>query len=307
MIENIEFVLACGGQSTRNYPQSKGLAHKGFLPFGSVRLIDYILQQIFAVGGKYITIVCRSEDVKKSFQEALAPSPEVEQKVEKRGHPKIAQAIRSTRIPEGVQIRYVIQEQPLGTAHVLALAHEQSPDRHMALIFPDDVHLPEPGQPLLLQALADAFLADPKQILLTTIPCKDVSAYAIVHNNRIIEKPSVAYNLMGVFSPMFFPKACLDHIVAKWKTYRPEEPFFKGEWFYTDASNDFMDEEGLANGYKITTFARPNALYYMDVGNLPNYEHALLFSLLTMSLYKDEHIQFIKQFLSDLDKKNESE
>lgn len=303
MIDDIEFVLACGGQSTRNYPQSKGLAHKGFLPFGSVRLIDYILQQIFQAGGKHITFVCRSEAVKQSFQEALAPCPAIEQKLENRGCAKIAQALKSTRIPEGVQIRYIIQEEPLGTAHVLALAHEQSPDKHIALIFPDDIYLPEPGKPLVMKSVLDTFLANPKQILLTTIPCKDVSSYAIVHNNRIIEKPKVAYNLMGVFSPMFFPKACLDYIVKRWKAYRPEAPFFNGEWFYTDAANDFMDEQGLAEGYKIATFTDTNAQYHLDVGNLPNYEDALLLSLLTISLYKDEHIAFVRQFLADFDKK----
>ena len=303
MTDDIEFVLACGGQSTRNYPQSKGLPHKCFLPFGSLRLIDHLLQQIISAGGKHITIVCRSEAVKQAFQEALAPCPEIEQKLAKKGLTKIVEATKATHIPDDVQLQYIIQEKPLGTAHVLALAHEQSPDRHIALFFPDDVHLTVENQPSALQKALDVFNAQPKQVLLTAIPCKDVSAYSIVHNNRILEKPTVPYNLMGCFSPMFFPKGCLDYVVQRWKTYRPEAPFFQGEWFFADAVNDFMDAQGLADGYTIATFNQPSADNYMDVGNLPGYERALLFSLLKYSLYKDEHIQSIRLFLDDLNKK----
>ena len=32
MYENIEFVVACAGKSTRNYPHSKGIAHKCLMP-----------------------------------------------------------------------------------------------------------------------------------------------------------------------------------------------------------------------------------------------------------------------------------
>ena len=58
MYENIEFVIACGGLSTRNFPHSKGIAHKCLMPFGDVRLIDHVLGEITRMGGRHITLVC---------------------------------------------------------------------------------------------------------------------------------------------------------------------------------------------------------------------------------------------------------
>ena len=46
MYDNIEFVICCGGESTRNFPHSKGIPHKCLMPFGDVRLIDYVLKDI---------------------------------------------------------------------------------------------------------------------------------------------------------------------------------------------------------------------------------------------------------------------
>ena len=46
MYDNIEFVICCGGESTRNFPHSKGIPHKSLMPFGDMRLIDYVLKDI---------------------------------------------------------------------------------------------------------------------------------------------------------------------------------------------------------------------------------------------------------------------
>ena len=52
MYDNIEFIVACGGRSTRNYPHSKAVAHKSLMPFGDVRLIDIVLKDIVDMGHK---------------------------------------------------------------------------------------------------------------------------------------------------------------------------------------------------------------------------------------------------------------
>ena len=58
MYENIEFVVACAGKSTRNYPHSKGIAHKCLMPFGDIRLIDCVLQD----GGQLYPSAQKSPD-----------------------------------------------------------------------------------------------------------------------------------------------------------------------------------------------------------------------------------------------------
>ena len=77
-INDIEFIIPCGGKSTRNYPHSKSVAHKSLLPFGDGRLIDFVLQDIIRLGGRHITIVCSNQITVDLFREALATDKPIE-------------------------------------------------------------------------------------------------------------------------------------------------------------------------------------------------------------------------------------
>ena len=109
MLDNIEFIIPCGGKSTRNYPHAKGIGHKCLMPFGSERLIDYVLGQIFAIGGKHITIVCSDEATVRSFKEALEPTPDVIKKLQDKGHKRTADILKKIQIPADADINYTIQ------------------------------------------------------------------------------------------------------------------------------------------------------------------------------------------------------
>ena len=85
MYDNIEFVIACGGQSTRNFPHAKGLAHKCLMPFGDIRLIDYVLKEITDIGGRHITFVCSDEDTINTFKKALMKDEKTETKLRNKG------------------------------------------------------------------------------------------------------------------------------------------------------------------------------------------------------------------------------
>ena len=80
-INDIEFIIPCGGKSTRNYPHSKGIAHKALLPFGDMRLIDFLLKDIIHIGGRHITLVCSNQGVIDAFKEALSPDIKTEEKL----------------------------------------------------------------------------------------------------------------------------------------------------------------------------------------------------------------------------------
>ena len=77
MYDNIEFVICCGGESTRNFPHSKGIPHKSLMPFGDIRLIDHVLGDIIRIGGRHITIVSCANQVIKMFQRALETDTKV--------------------------------------------------------------------------------------------------------------------------------------------------------------------------------------------------------------------------------------
>ena len=218
-VDDIEFIVPCGGKSTRNYPHSKGLPHKSFMPFGDGRLIDRILADIVHAGGRHITIVCSGSDVVERFREALAPDPDMVEKLRQKGRPEIADALEATFLPPDTDLKYVVQDKPIGTAHVLGLAHRLSPHRHAMLVFPDDVILSHDPQNTHFQRLIRAFLEDPRQVLLTGVEKEDVSNNAIIYKNRLIEKPKVAYNHVGGFSPIVIPRQTLDFIMGQVDTY----------------------------------------------------------------------------------------
>lgn len=300
MLENIEFIIPCAGKSTRNYPQSKGLAHKSLLPFGSVRLIDYVLKQIFEAGGRYVTLVCSNQETVNTFKKALEPCPDIEAKLREKGRTSIADALKSTEIPADARIQYVIQKKPLGTAHVLGLAHRLSKDKHACMIFPDDIYIDQDPKNGHLKKMLDTFLIDEKQILLTGIWREDVRNNAIIENGRLIEKPLNSSNNIGGLSPMVIPKPVLDYMESKVDGLEDGtfKPFLVGnEWVYTDGINRFLDmQDGLCS-YDLRMFLKDENDLFMDTGALPIYEHALLHALLFLSVYKEEHMKYIKDIL----------
>ena len=308
MFENIEFIIPCGGKSLRNYPQAKGLGHKCLLPFGSVRVIDHILRQIFEAGGRNVTIVCNSQDVINRFKEALTPTPDLVATLRAKGHERIADALQETEIPADARIQYVIQSKPLGTAHVLGLAHRVSSDKHAVMIFPDDIYLPKDTQNNQIKKILDMFIKNEKQMLATGIYQEDVSRYCIINNGRLIEKSQIAYNHTAGFSPMVLPKEILDYMTSKIDdlesgAYQPSR--VNGEWVYTEGVNSFLDEGGEEKGFSVKMLLKDDVDQYIDLGILPSYEHGMLLSLLTLSKYKEDHITFARAFLDKLAEKKD--
>ena len=305
MYENIEFVVACAGKSTRNYPHSKGIAHKCLMPFGDIRLIDCVLQDVVRMGGRHITLVVSDQTTIDAFQEALKTDLKTEEKLRKGGRERIADVLRATFLPEDVDLKFVIQEKPLGTAQVLGLAHRLSMDRHAVLIFPDDLIDSTKAEVTFVKKITDSFLQNPKQILVTGMVKEDVSNNSILHNKRLIEKPKNPVNNIAGYSPLVLPKACLDAIERQAteaeRTGVLPANIGLGEWVYTDAINDFLDNGGEDDGYYVRMeILDPEKYEMMDTGALPLYEKALLRELLTRSFFAEENKAYVKKVLAEM-------
>lgn len=300
-INDIEFIIPCGGKSTRNYPHSKGLAHKSLLPFGNIRLIDKVLHDIIHIGGRHITIVCSNQEVIDKFKEALTPDYATEEKLRKAGRTAIADALRDTFLPDDIDLKFTIQDKPVGTAHVLGLAHRLSHDRHGMMIFPDDVILSQDENNTHFGRMLNAFLENPKQILLTGIEKEDVSNNSIIHENRLIEKPKIFYNHIAGYSPYIFPKENLDFIERQVDTFEQTgklpENLPMAEWVYTDGINQFLDSvpEG---SYNLKMFMKSEKDLLIDTGTLPLYELAQVRALLTLSRFKEENKKLARELLN---------
>ncbi len=306
MYDNIEFIVACAGKSTRNYPHSKGIAHKCLMPFGDIRLIDCVLQDIVRMGGRHITLVVSDQTTIDAFQEALKTDIKTEEKLRKGGRERIADVLRVTFLPEDVDLKFVIQETPLGTAQVLGLAHRLSPNRHGVLIFPDDLIDSTKADIPFVKKITDSFLQNTKQILLTGIVKEDVSNNAIISQKRLIEKPKNPTSNIAGYSPIVLPKECLDAIEKQTteieKTGQLPAGLALGEWVYTDGINAFLDNGGEENGFFVEMeILVPEKYEMMDTGTLPLYEKALMRELVTRSFFAKENREYIRKILRDLD------
>ena len=206
MYDNIEFVIACGGLSTRNFPHSKGLAHKSLLPFGDIRLIDFVLQDIVRSGGRHITLVCSNQETIDAFKESLARDDKTVEKLKAKNRSEIAEVLESTFLPKDVDLKFVIQDKPIGTAHVLYCASQVSKNRHVAFFFPDDIIVSKDKENSHLARLLAEFSHDEHQILMTGIEKEDVSNNGILSDGRLQEKPKNPANHIGIYSPMILPK-----------------------------------------------------------------------------------------------------
>lgn len=305
IINDIEFIIPCGGKGTRNYPHSKGIPHKSLLPFGDVRLIDQVLGDIIRLGGRHITIVCSNQEVIRQFQQALDTDNATAEKLRIGNRHQIADVLRTTFLPPDTELKFVLQSEPIGTAHVLGLAHRVSHNRHGLMIFPDDIILAADPEQTQIARLVRAFQDDSRQILVTGVAKEDVSNNGVVVNNRLIEKPKVAPNHNAVYSPILIPKAILDFIENQVDTYErtgklPDNLPLK-EWVYTDGINQFLDQADPQEGWHIHMIMKPDQDLLLDTGTLPLYEQAQLRALLKLSRFRQANKQFVRELLRDED------
>ncbi|MBE6446766.1 MAG: hypothetical protein E7021_05130 [Alphaproteobacteria bacterium] len=299
MYDNIEFVICCGGESTRNFPHSKGIPHKSLMPFGDMRLIDYVLKDIISMGGRHITIVCSANDVINSFKRALQTDERVENKLRQKGKSDIADVLHDTFLPDDTDLKFVLQEKPLGTAHVLYCAQKQIGDRHVVIIFPDDIILSKDEKNPHLKKLVDEFLKNPKRVLITGLWREDVSNNAILVNNRIVEKPKNPTSHIAGMSPNVLPNELIKYIYTH-SEKRMQMAIETGkEWLYMDSANDFLDDGGEANGFVAEMFLKSDDDLMMDTGTLPLYELAQLHALLKLSRYKKQNRELVNELLKD--------
>ena len=299
MYDNIEFVICCGGESTRNFPHSKGIPHKSLMPFGDMRLIDYVIKDIISMGGRHITIVCSSNDVINSFKRALQTDERVENKLRQKGKNDIADVLKETFLPDDTDLKFVLQDKPLGTAHVLYCAQKEIGDRHVVIIFPDDIILSKDEKNPHLKKLVDEFLKNPKRVLITGLWREDVSNNAILVNNRIVEKPKNPTSHIAGMSPNVLPNELIKYIVSHSEKRMRMALETGKEWLYMDSANDFLDDGGEANGFAAEMFLKSDDDLMMDTGTLPLYELAQLHALLKLSRYKEQNRELVKELLKD--------
>ncbi len=306
--DDLEFVILAAGKSTRNYPHSKGIPHKSLIPLGSRKVIDHIISELITAGAKHITIVCSDEKAKEAFELCFTKESKIEDKFKKTGNIIGLELLQSLYIPDGVDIKYVIQETPKGLGHSIGLANRVAGGRHLVVRLPDDIIISKNTDVDLFKSSA-VYRCVQKYLndniggnMLITRNVDDPSRWGIIDNGIFKEKPKEcksreAFNTMAILDKKV---AKILETVAKeidtkgtelynmWETEGKEVHFDK--YLNTEVEKD---PEHMA----IRTFPINDNDLYLDCGTLEGYEKALIYSLLNVSVFKDKNRKIAKTLL----------
>ncbi|MBR4316423.1 MAG: hypothetical protein IKP65_05610 [Alphaproteobacteria bacterium] len=313
--ENLEFVVLAAGKSTRNYPHSKGIPHKSLIPFGSRKVIDFIMHQIILAGGKHITIVVADNAAIESFEQCFVREPEIEHKFEQKGNLKALELLQSLYIPDDVEIKYVIQEKPRGTGHAVGRVYDQirSTGRNIVMIWPDDIVLCDKKAenelnrtPIYKRAVDEYIKMGCHGNLGITRPVPDPSRWGIIDEGHFKEKPKDSKSNQAAFGLFIFDKKVCEKLCEAAKFMDEDkavEGIVGGELAFADALNKTVDEDPETQA--IHTIPMLDTYTYLDCGTIEGYEKALLYTLLTESEFEDANLEFIKPLVDKLWEKRE--
>ncbi len=316
--DNLEFVILAAGKSTRNYPHSKGIPHKSLIPFGSRKVIDFIMSQIIIAGGKHITIVVADNAAIEAFKQCFVKEPEIENKFEAKGNTKGLELLQSLYIPNDVEIKYVIQEKPKGTGHAVGRVYDEikSTGRNIVMIWPDDIVLCDKKSkdkykrtPIYKRAVDEYIKMGCKGNLGITRPVDNPSRWGIIDDGYFKEKPKDSKSNQAAFGLFIFDKSVCEKLsesASLMDEGKAVEGIVGGELAFAAALNQSIDED--PNTQKIHTIPMQDSDTYLDCGSIEGYEKALLYTLLTESEFEDDNLEFIKPIVDKLwEKRNKEE
>ena len=305
--DDLEFVILAAGKSTRNYPHSKGIAHKCLMPFGSVKIIDYIMAELLSAGAKHVTIVVSDEKAKEAFEGAFAREKNVEEKFEKTANVLGLELLRKVYIPDYVEIKYVIQKEPKGLGHAIGLANKLACGRHLVVRLPDDIVVSTLDDEnvfknSLIVACVNEYIKGDGGNMFITRKVEDPSRWGIIENGVFIEKPKEsvskeAFNTVAIFDRKVGKR--LEEVASLIDTVGTDE-YNKWECEGKEIHFDkYLNNEVLKDkeNMQIRTFSKRDSDRYLDCGTIKGYEEALVYTLLKLSVFKDNNKMTAKNIL----------
>lgn len=139
-------VIPAAGLGTRFLPVTKAVP-KELLPIVDVPTLELIIREAAASGIEKLLLVV--SDSKDAIRRHFTPDPALEAHLY--AHGKDALATRIADVAGGVELSYVVQEEPLGLGHAVSLARDFACGEPLAVLLGDDLVHAEP--PVLAQLM----------------------------------------------------------------------------------------------------------------------------------------------------------
>ncbi len=188
-------VITIAGYGTRFLPASKAMP-KEMIPIAGIPLIQYHVESLVAAGITQIIVVVRG--VSEVVQRHFAPTPDLEEHLEKTGKLELLQNVR--RLSNLADIVFVRQPEhlPYGNGSpALAARPWLTPGEPFYYMFGDDIIVADEPVPRQMRAAFDEF--QPAAVLATQrVPDEETHLYGCIalksgsenEMARIVEKPA---------------------------------------------------------------------------------------------------------------------
>ena len=244
-------VFPVAGLGTRFLPVTKSVP-KEMLPIVDKPIIQYAVEEAINAGVHEIILVTHPD--KKAIESFFLPDSFLENSLEEKKKLHLLDTL-NTLLDTGLEIRTVIQHEPLGLGHAVLCAKDLVGDEPFAVILPDDL-ISTDDQGCLQQMIAvyDRFHCG--IIAVENVPVTDTASYGIVETSQIepgiskissiVEKPSPedAPSTLAVVGRYLLPPAifhCLEQTTVG----------AGGEIQLTDAIAVLLEQEQVL-GYEFT-------------------------------------------------------
>ena len=193
-------IFPVAGLGTRMLPATK-VTPKELLPVYDTPLLQFAIDEALAAGAKRLVFVSHPD--KAAIERYVEPAPRLEAELEEKGKTELLEAVRASRLPEGVEARFVMQHEQKGLGHAVLCAADDVLDGPVGIVLPDDLIL---GVPCLGE-MAAAFDGDTMASLVAAqeVPRTKTSSYGIFDCDAGSERTIAARGFVEKPSPDVAP------------------------------------------------------------------------------------------------------
>ena len=211
-------VIPAAGYGTRFLPVSKAVP-KEMLPLVDRPVIQYAVEQAVEAGIERVVLVTSAG--KGATEEYFAIAPALEAALERRGHAKLDEVRRVSRMVELVP---VTQAEPLGLGHAVLCARDAVGGEPFVVYLPDEIVLADPSVTRQLLDASERLGGSVAGVI--EVARADVARYGVIAGEQVeerawrlsglVEKPSVedAPSNLAVTGPYVLSPAIFDCLAA---------------------------------------------------------------------------------------------
>ncbi|MDG2101139.1 MAG: sugar phosphate nucleotidyltransferase [Dehalococcoidia bacterium] len=217
-VEKLDWaVIPCAGLGTRLLPVTRSIP-KAMLPIGSYPIIHFAVKEAVSIGIENILIIIG--DGMDSVRNYFTHNPVLNKKLEEDGENDLLEL--QNQISNFADIRFLLQEKPLGVGHAIKLTKRIIGDNPFSVILPDDLIFSKPNS---LEQLYSIYKKYKGHVLgLYNLKNSEIHKKGIVgfteesdryKINELVEKPKLAEapSKTGILGRYIFESSIFDEIM----------------------------------------------------------------------------------------------